>query len=497
MRGIPVLLASVAAGMGSLWAQETSLLLYPERIELTDGSSVVADRGMLHVPLKRSDPESRAIGVEFYRFHALETADAGVPPVFLLHGGPGWPGMSQDLANRGYYEERILPYVEVSDLVVVGQRGIGSSPPNTECGGYEPPPVDVAPSEEEEAELMREACARCRAFWESQGYDLTGFNVLEAAADVNDVRQALGYDKITLWGVSFGSHWSMATMRAYPEIVERAVLGGMEGPDHTYDMPGWVLNALERIAEAAESAPELEGHIPEGGLIAGFKEAIARVEAEPAEVTVRDARTRRSKTVLITADRMRSAALGVTGRVSSRRGVPTWPRDLIALHRGDYDAAAQALLRQNDGDLPTASFFMLDCGSGISPARLAELQADPGAKVVGKLGGFYQSTCPSWGSDLGDDFRRNFDTGIPTVIVQGNWDTSTPFENALELAPHFKKSTFVVVHGGSHGALREALEEDDLFAESLWEFVRSGDMGGIPEEIELPPIEWVVPEEDA
>jgi len=44
------------------------------------------------------------------------------------------------------------------------------------------------------------------------------------------------------------------------------------------------------------------------------------------------------------------------------------------------------------------------------------------------------------------------------VIVHGNWDVNTPFENALELVPHFKRSQFVVVNGGSHGALREATE---------------------------------------
>ena len=46
--------------------------------------------------------------------------------------------------------------------------------------------------------------------------------MVEAAADVNDIRQALGYDRIILWGGSFGSHWSMAVMRYYPHIVARA-----------------------------------------------------------------------------------------------------------------------------------------------------------------------------------------------------------------------------------------------------------------------------------
>lgn len=47
---------------------------------------------------------------------------------------------------------------------------------------------------------------------------------------------------------SFGSHWGMAVMRYHPEVGARAVLTGMEGPDHTYDSPGGVLASLERMA---------------------------------------------------------------------------------------------------------------------------------------------------------------------------------------------------------------------------------------------------------
>ena len=86
----------------------------------------------------------------------------------------------------------------------------------------------------------------------------------------------------------------------------------------------------------------------------------------------------------------------------------------------------------------------------------------------------------------------NFDTNIPTVIVHGNWDTSTPYENALELQPHFKKSHFVTVEGGSHGALGEALEEDEGFRNGLFKFAATGDWSDLPEEVVLPPIRWVV-----
>ena len=168
-------------------------------------------------------------------------------------------------------------------------------------------------------------------------------------------------------------------------------------------------------------------------------------------------------------------ALGYTGRVSSRRGAPTWPADVIALYRGEFDRAARAVLRERGGGgLPTASFFMLDCGSGISPARLNTLNDDPAAAVVGDLGYWYETACSVWGADLGEDFRAGFTTDIPTVVVQGTWDTSTPFENALECLPIFDEHTFVVVEGGSHGALGEAIRYSDEFEAAVMDFIATG-----------------------
>ena len=475
-------------GSGAQAPEGGKLFLYPERIELKKGGFAEVERGMMFVPLIRSDPDSKVIGVEVYRFRASGDGPSGAPPVFRLYGGPGWSGLSGSLQRKGFYEEDIVPMIQLADLVIVGQRGIGSSKPNTVCQGFQPLPLDREVSLEEQAQAMRRTSIRCRDYWRSKGYGLSGFNVVEAAADVRDVAQALGYQKIVIRGTSFGSHWGMAVMRFHPEIVARAVLSGMEGPDHTYDMPSGVLNALQRIAEAAEKSPQLKDEIPPGGLIEAFKEVISRVEKEPLVVEVN------GKKVRFGADDVRSLAQGYTRRTSSRNGIRNWPWDVLKLHSGDFGPAARRRLANNrNRRFPTASFFMLDCGSGISQKREEVLNADPAAQLVGNLGWFYQVACPAWESDLGEEFRQNFSTEIPTVIVHGNWDTSTPYDNALELAPYFKDSKMVTVLGGSHGALGEALRSSSEFREALMKFISTGDRSDLPEEVELPELDWVTP----
>ena len=453
-------------------------------LPLRDGGSVIVERGNLTVPIVRANPESKKITIDIWRFPAVEGAESDTPPIFQLHGGPGWPGMELGL---GDYEDDILPMIQNQDLVVVGQRGIGSSKPNTACPPIPPAPEGVVPTQEQEDQALVDACTRCREHWESQGYDLTGLNVIEAADDVNDIRQWFGYEKITLWGGSFGSHWSMAVMRYHPDTVARAVLTGMEGPDHTYDMPSGVLASLERLAAEAELASNLVEHIPDEGLIEAFKAVIARVEDEPVEVDVD------GETIRFDADDVRSMALGYTARVSSRRGAPTWPADILALYEGNFERAARARGGGGRGGLSTASFFMLDCGSGISPARLEILKNDPAAKVVGDLGHFYETACSAWDSDLGEDFRAGFTTNVPTVIVHGTWDTSTPFDNAIELLPSFEDLHFVIVEGGSHGALGEAMGYSDEFRAALMHFVATGNKEDLPDEVVMPPVAFAPP----
>jgi pimeloyl-ACP methyl ester carboxylesterase len=466
-----------------------TIFLYPERIPLKDGGFAVADRGLMFVPANRLDPNSSVISVEVYRFKANDTVRAGSPPIFFLHGGPSFEGLAKQLEKVGTFEEKWRPYLDIGDLVVVGQRGIGSSKPNTIIETTMNFPLDREVTEEEAAAALREACAKEKAFWEGQGLDLSSLTVIEAAADVNDVRKALGYEKVIIWGGSFGSHWGMAVMRYYPEIVKRAILRGLEGPNHTYDHPGHLWNVYKRVASEAEKAPELKGLIPKGGLIEAMKTVLDRVRKKPVKVSVTDAKTGKFQDVLFTTREVRRLARGYSG------SLPAWPSDVITLYNGDFiKAAERALRRQGSRRFRTASFYMLDHGSGITPEREVELKSDPAVKILGDINSNYTITREVWGSDLGDEFRQNFDTDIPTVIVHGTWDTSTPYENALELVPYFKNRKFIPVIRGPHGAIRAAMKASERFRKGIMHFAATGDMSDLPDKVEMPPVDWVVPE---
>lgn len=471
-----------------------TMFIYPERIRQRAGGLFTAERGLMFVPLNRTKPNSDVIGVEFYRFPRSENAKTDTPPIFILNGGPGFQGLEKDLAKPGFFEQQIQSMLDISDVVVVGQRGIGSSKPDTVV--VHPPAGQ--PKDDQTIAEVRKAIAKERKFWIDQGVDLSGFNVLECASDVRDVAQALSkdgsYKKITITGGSFGSHWGMALMRKHPEIVARAVLTGMEGPDHTWDHPGWYWNVYKRVAEDAESSDSLKKLIPEGGLIATMTGLVKKAEKKPFSVTIQKGRYEGTK-VTIDGNVMRVLANGY-----SPGGLISWPADVINMSRGDFQAAARHVYLQNRSsnrqNRTTASFWMLDSGSGITDKRRTEYESDPAMKIIGSTFAYYAVGSPVWETDLGDAFRQNFETGIPTVIVHGTWDKSTPFENALELKPWFKNSKFITVKRGSHGAMGEAMRAQRSFKPALMKFLETGDTSELPDHIELPVPKWVVPADE-
>lgn len=479
--------------------------LFEESMELENGDTLVYDRGVVQAPVRRAagsddpsglaNPDVATLELEFFRLRRQTSADSDVPPIFLLRGGPGFEGLGPLLGRPGYYENLLERHTRVSDLVVVGQRGFGTSHA-TPCEPAGPLTAQEALDDEVYGQAMKEARAACRRHWEEQGLDLGGFTVLEAADDVIDVADFLGYDRIQLWGVSFGSHWGMTILRRHAERVARATFGGLEGPDHTYDMPSGVLAAMEGYATSAEGDPSLS--LPSEGLLKAYSETIRRLDQQPLSLSVDldpeqldGLETAETVQLELTGAHLRELLADSRRYTSFRFRSRGWPEALHSVIQGGFEGAVAALVESRlELYLPDAAFYMLDCSSGLSRARGEILRNDPAAAMLGPIWLGYDEGCAAWDADLGEAFREPFESSVPTVLVQGNWDTSTPYENAVEARKFFDHHHFVHVEGGSHGALREALKEVEGFEEAILKWLETGDFQGLPESVELPPMVW-------
>lgn len=168
--------------------------------------------GTLQVPENRQQPEKRAIGLRVVVVPALSGSPAP-DPLFDLASSPGM-GSTETVQ---LYATALADYRRKRDIVLVDQRGTGNSSP-LHCDELEDPRRVLQQPMHPPA-----AVAACRRALEGQA-DLALHTTPIAAEDLDQVREWLGYERINLLGVDYGSRLALVYMRRYPERVRSAVL---------------------------------------------------------------------------------------------------------------------------------------------------------------------------------------------------------------------------------------------------------------------------------
>jgi pimeloyl-ACP methyl ester carboxylesterase len=177
----------------------------------------VARCGTVTVPENRQLPNGRTIALNVIVVPA-KTPSTNAPPLFDIDGGPGLP-----VTKNAEFFALISPAFSARrDVVMVDQRGTGGSSP-LHCAEFSEPAAAYQPI------FPAEAVARCRKSLEVRA-DLTMYGTREAIADLDDVRAALGYEKLDLFGLSYGTTVALRYLDTYPQRVRAAVLMGVAPP---------------------------------------------------------------------------------------------------------------------------------------------------------------------------------------------------------------------------------------------------------------------------
>ena len=412
-----------------------------------DGGTITVEAGVLQVPESRVAPGPRTITIPWYRLRS--TAAHPAAPIFMLAGGPGASGLAALSRPEGYREIAFLR--SIADVVLFDQRGAGRSTPQLTCPQTADYPADHPLDAARLREMQRRLLIECRDHWLQAGIDLSAYNTIESAADVDALRRALGYRRISVIGGSYGSHLGLRLMRSHPQILERAIFHGIEGPDHTWDDPEGMLRALQRIDAAAQARAERRGiAVPEGGYLASLARSIARLDATPEPVTV----TKDGKDIRVVVDAEILRLMARRGGAGSHDRLDAWPRMILALERGDLQQAASAALSYRKLRLSDPMHWSMDCSSSVSAARRARMAESTAVALLGNLNAEYETLCDLWPvRQVDDDERTIRPSPIPALLFHGTWDVSTPLENAQEVAAGLGNAHPVTVEGGNHGVL--------------------------------------------
>ncbi|HEX6302912.1 MAG TPA: alpha/beta hydrolase [Anaerolineales bacterium] len=199
-----------------------------------------AECGTLVVPENWDKADARLIALPVARIPASGSNPA--EPVFYLVGGPGFP-------NRLWAPPDWL--FEDHDVVVVGYRGADGTVA-LDC-----PDVSRLMEAHTGKDLFSEqalteykpAVQKCVATFQEAGIDLSGYTVPGVVEDMEAARKALGYDRINLYSLSFGTRTAQIYAYMHPESLNRLVMFGISTPGSLVWDPADLDEMIDYISE--------------------------------------------------------------------------------------------------------------------------------------------------------------------------------------------------------------------------------------------------------
>jgi pimeloyl-ACP methyl ester carboxylesterase len=398
--------------------------------------------GALTVFENRATRQGRTIDLAVVVFPARSATPKA--PIFFLTGGPGESatGIAPHVAGSPF--ERLLADRE---LVLVDQRGTGRSnqlpcPPPATPAGYFGHVFDP------------ERVSTCRGELEKRA-DLTLYTTSIAMDDLDDVRAWLGYDKVVVWGGSYGTRAAMEYMRRHGNHVERAILDAVIGLDsfmplsYAYDAQ----RAFDRVA--ADCAAEAGCAAAYPALERALAAVLDRFRGGPLAVPITPGKD--------TAPVAVPYAIGdfgytIRGMLYSPRQTARLPKLLAAAAAsGDaltpfaqayYDRASQLGDAVADG-----MYLSVLCAEDVPFIEDdAVLRWTAGTYLGTYLIDDYREACRLWvRGAIPRDFHQPLSSDVPTLIFSGGRDPVTPPHWGNDVVKHLPNGRNVVFPAGGHG----------------------------------------------
>ena len=175
------------------------------------------DCAWLTVPESRARPDSSLIQVLVTTVRAPSGAPDQEP--MLVTGSAGQP----NYAGIAPLAQRVR-----RDVIIVDTRGTGHSTPALSCPELNATAPKIWVNPDSANDLLRAAIASCHARLTSEGIDLASYDVVEAAADLETLRVALGVEMWNVIAYGAGTRLAFELLRQAPDKI-RAVI--VDSPD--------------------------------------------------------------------------------------------------------------------------------------------------------------------------------------------------------------------------------------------------------------------------
>ncbi len=468
-----VIVAAVVAATGSVSSQTVDLK--PCTVTGVEGRVLC---GTHEVFENRATRTGRKISLKIVVFAATGSNPQPDPFVYI----PGGPGSSAT-EDAPYLAKPFARIREQRDLLFVDQRGTGGSNP-LNCKffdaanpqsffGYFFPLADVR---------------KCREELEPKA-DLKLYTTPIAMDDLDDVRAALGYKQLNLYGASYGTRAALVYLRQHEPHVRTVTLFGVS-PTNQF-MPRIFPQDTERalLGVLAECAGDAKCGKTFPNLQAEAKLVLERLIKAPVEVELTKEPAQNENQAPNTAPTQFKVMLSRDLAAEAIRYMLYNPaaalRIPLFLHlaaQNNFVPLAQAALEYRRGIVATGSngmYLSVTCAEDLPWVKASEAKQLAANTFLGEYRYQQQSeACGLWPrAEIGSGYSQPVVSKVPVLIFTGEWDPVTPPANGAGVARHLAKSLNLVVPHGGHGF--NGLEGTDCIDRLQAEFVAKGTTEGL------------------
>jgi pimeloyl-ACP methyl ester carboxylesterase len=393
--------------------------------------------GELQVPENRTHPEGRKLSI-FVAVLPANTLSPKPDPLVLLAGGPG-----QSASTLGPFAMQLAEIRRTRDIVLIDQRGTGRSSP-LDCPAFAP---------DEHAEFDIDPVPKsllCAWQLAERHVDASQYTTSAFVADLDAVREALGYRRWNIWGGSYGSRAAQEYLRRYPEHVRSVVLDGVAPPSMRISFDVWRTrdDALDGVIAACRASPACAKAHPDP---ASTLQDIRRALEGGKTIALRDPRTGVSRELRVDFDMVIGALQPLTYAPEAASLIP----ELLGLAKdGDFAPLVAASL-VIIGDLPEqfspALHYSVTCAEDVPRVTRTERINGVDDERVRALARRAIAVCDQWPKGtLPNDFAQPVQSDVPTLLLSGGLDPVTPPAYGDEVARTLRNSRHIVARGFGH-----------------------------------------------
>jgi pimeloyl-ACP methyl ester carboxylesterase len=414
--------------------------------------------GRTDVPIDHDEPEGEMLPLFLVRATLGErTEDTG-----HLLVNPGGPGVSGADAAIGAALTLPEPVLERFSVVGFDPRGVGLSTP-VECIPAELKEElsssDPRPTTAEEIDAAFELSERVAAGCEEEYGEALGiFNTVDTARDMDRLRAALGEERLTYLGYSYGTALGSTYAELFPDKVGALVLDAAVDPDRdpVADAEGQAAGFEAAFDAFAAGCRDLRAGCPFGRPRIQLEELLAAAEEQPIPSSEDGEQRRATPGVILTA---------VVAALYDEESWPQLSQALDAAREGDA-AGVFSLADGYTGRLENGSYSnRLDANYAIgcadkdpellpSEEEIRTLAAEWAEEYplfgAGSAVGLHN--CAVWDAPRTPLPERDAEGSAPILVIGTEGDPATPLEGAVDLAGDLENGVLLTWQGEGHTA---------------------------------------------